>query len=95
VIILVTIRAIGVPAKGLKKTLDAMSGKHSIVSLAKAAVRGPSYVMWKVQQSETGSLSGGDSHWFKKRSTVEQRPETDITMMMMMMMMMGTILRSN
>ena len=99
-IILVTIRAIGVTAKGLKKTLDAMSGKHSVVSLEKPAARGPSYVRRKVQQSETGSPSGGDSRWFKKRSTREQRPVTDITVMMMMMMimmimMMGIILRSN
>jgi len=30
---------------------------------------------WKVLQSETGSLSGGDHNWFK-RSTREKRPMT-------------------
>jgi hypothetical protein len=29
-----------------------------------------------VLQSETGSLSGGDRRWFKRRSTGEKRPVT-------------------
>jgi hypothetical protein len=45
--------AIGIVAKGLKKNLEAMPGKHSIDSLQKTAVLGTSHIMREVLQSET------------------------------------------
>jgi hypothetical protein len=70
--------------------MEAIPGKHSINALWKTAIccllfipihqnshrlLGTSYIIWKVLQSETGSLSAGDHHWFK-RSTREKRPMT-------------------
>jgi hypothetical protein len=50
-------------------------GKYSIDSLQKAAILGISHIIQKVLQCETGSLSSGDRHWFK-RSTMRKKPVT-------------------
>jgi hypothetical protein len=52
-IIPVVIGATGIVTKCLKKTLEAVPGKHSIESLQKTAVLGTSHVIRKVLQSET------------------------------------------
>ena len=72
----VIIGATGIVTKGLKKNLEAITGKHSIYSLQKTAVLGTSHIIRNVLQSETLSLSGGDHRWFKRRSTREKRPVT-------------------
>jgi hypothetical protein len=74
-IIPVIIRATGIATKGLKKNLEAMLGKYSIDSLQKTALFRTSYIKLKVQQSETGSLSGRDRRCFM-RSTSNKRPVT-------------------
>jgi hypothetical protein len=74
-IIPVIIVATGIVMRSLRKKLEAIPGKHSIDSLQKTAVLGTSHIMWKVLQCETGSLSSGDHHWFK-RSTGKKRPVT-------------------
>jgi hypothetical protein len=71
-IIPVTTGAIGMVTKVLKKNLEAITGKHSTDSLQKRAILGISHIIWKVPQSEIGSLSGGDHRWFKRRSTGEK-----------------------
>jgi hypothetical protein len=45
--------AIGIVINGLKKNLEAVLGKHSIISLKKTAILGTSHIIWKVLQSET------------------------------------------
>jgi hypothetical protein len=45
--------ATGMVTKGLKKSLEAIAGKHSINSLQKTVVRVTSHIIWKVVQSET------------------------------------------
>jgi hypothetical protein len=52
--------ATGIVTKGLRKHLEAISGKHPIDCLQKTAVLGTAHVIRKVLQCETGSLSGGD-----------------------------------
>ena len=44
--------AIGIVTKGLKKNLEAILGKHSIVSLQKTAILGTSHIIWKVLKCE-------------------------------------------
>jgi len=61
--------ATGIVIKGLKILLETIPGKHSIVSLQKAAIPVTSHIIRKVLQSEIWSLSGGAHHWFKRRST--------------------------
>jgi len=56
----VTSGATGILIKGLKKNLEAMPGKHLTDALKKTAIRGKLNIIWKVLQSETGSLSSGD-----------------------------------
>jgi hypothetical protein len=55
VFISVVTGATRIVAKGLKKNLEAIPGKHSIDSLQKAAILGTSHITRKVgqQQSET------------------------------------------
>ena len=55
--------------------MEAIPGKHSVDSLQEAAVLGTSHIIREVLQFETGNLSGGDRHWFK-RSTREKRTMT-------------------
>ena len=55
--------------------MEAIPGKHSVDSLQEAAVLGTSHIIREVLQFETGILSGGDRHWFK-RSTREKRTMT-------------------
>jgi hypothetical protein len=52
-IVPVVIRAIGMVTKGLRYSLEAILGKHSVDSLQKTAVLGTSYIMRKILQSET------------------------------------------
>jgi hypothetical protein len=51
----------GMVTKGSKKNLEATPGKHSTDSLQKTAVLVTSHILRKVLQSETGSLSVGES----------------------------------
>ena len=68
----ITIGATGIVTEGLNKNLEAIPGKHSIDSLHKSAVLGTSHIIGKVVQCETGSLSGGDHRWFKKKCQGER-----------------------
>jgi hypothetical protein len=52
-IIPLIIGATGIVTKGLKKNLEAITGKHSTDSLQKTAVLGTSHIIRKVLQSET------------------------------------------
>jgi hypothetical protein len=52
-IIPVIIGATGIVTKGLKKTLEAILGEHSIYSQQKLAVLGTSHIIREVLQSET------------------------------------------
>ena len=52
-IIPVIIGATRIVTKGLKKSLEAIPGKHSIDSLQKTAIHGTSHVIQKVLQCET------------------------------------------
>jgi hypothetical protein len=52
-VILVTIGPTGIETKVLKKNLEAIPGKHSINSLQKTAIFGPSHVIREVLHSET------------------------------------------
>ena len=45
--------ATGIVTRGLRKTLVAITGKHSTDSLQKTAERGTSHIIRKVLQSET------------------------------------------
>jgi hypothetical protein len=49
----VIIGATRIVTRGLKKNLEAITGKHSIDSLQKTAILGTSHTLWKVLQSET------------------------------------------
>ena len=68
----VIIRASRIGTKGLRKNLEAIARKRSVDSIQKTAMLGTSHIIWKVLQSETGSLSGGDHRWFR-RSTRKKR----------------------
>ena len=46
--------AAGIVTKRLRKTLQALRGKHSVDSLQKTAVLGTSHIILKVLQCETG-----------------------------------------
>ena len=74
-IIPVTYGATRILTEDLRKNLKATAGKHSIDSTQKTVILGTSHIIWKVLQTETGSLSGGDHRWFK-RSTRKKRPVT-------------------
>ena len=67
-IIPVITRATGMVTKGLKEHLETIPGKHSTDSLQQTAIFGTSHIIWKVLQSEAGSLSGGDHHLFRRRT---------------------------
>ena len=76
VIIPVIIGATGLVTKGVKKDLEAIPGDRSIDSQQKTAILGTSHIIRKVLQCGTGRLSGGDRHWFKRRSAGEERAAT-------------------
>ena len=59
----------GIVTKYSKINLVAIPGKHSIDSQQKTAILETSYIIRKVFQSETWSLSGGDHRWFKRTTT--------------------------
>jgi hypothetical protein len=67
------IGATGTVSKSLQKYLETIPGQHSIDSLQKTAILGTSHIIRKVLQAESCSLSGGVHHWFKSRSTREER----------------------
>jgi hypothetical protein len=52
-IIPVVIGATGIVTKGLKKNVEAITGKHSTDSLQKTAILGTSHIIQKILQSET------------------------------------------
>ena len=52
IIIPVIIGAIPILTKGLKKNLEAILGRHSIVSLQKTAIHGTLHIIWKVVQCD-------------------------------------------
>ena len=52
--------ATGLVTKGSKKNLEAKPRKLSIHALKKTATLGTSHIIWKVMQSETGSLNDGN-----------------------------------
>jgi hypothetical protein len=58
----------------LKKNLEAVPVKQLVDSLQKAAILGTSHRTRKVLQCETGSLSGRNCRWFRRRSAREKRP---------------------
>jgi len=74
IIIPVIIRTTRIVTKDLKKNLEAIPGKHSVVLLQKTAILGTSHITRKVQQCDTGNLSSGDHCFF--RSTRKKRPVT-------------------
>jgi prepilin signal peptidase PulO-like enzyme (type II secretory pathway) len=51
-IISVIIGATGIVTRSLRKNLEAVAGKHSIVSLQKTAILGTSHIIRKVLQCE-------------------------------------------
>jgi fructose-1,6-bisphosphatase/sedoheptulose 1,7-bisphosphatase-like protein len=55
----VIIAATGIVMRSLRKHLEAVTGKHSIDSLQKAATLGTAHIIQKVLWCETGSLSDG------------------------------------
>jgi hypothetical protein len=61
----VIIGATGIVTKSLRKSPEAVPGKHSIDSLQQTAVLGTAHIIRKVLRCETGSLSGGGRRWFK------------------------------
>jgi hypothetical protein len=69
-IIPVIIGATGIVTKDLKKNLEAITAKHLTDSVQKTAILGTSHIIQKVLQSETGSLSGGNHCWFKRRKSL-------------------------
>jgi hypothetical protein len=71
----VIIGATGIVRRSLRKTLEAVLGRHSIDSLQKIAILGTSHIIRKVLECEASSLRGGDHRWFK-RSTRKKRPVT-------------------
>ena len=78
-IIMVITGVTGVVTNGLRKNLEPIPGKHSILSLKKTAILETSYIIRKVLQCETGNLSGGDRCWFKSRSERGKRHVTTTT----------------
>jgi hypothetical protein len=52
-VIPVIIGAIGIVTRSLRKNLEAIPGKHSIVSLQKTAILGTSHIIRRVLQCET------------------------------------------
>jgi hypothetical protein len=74
IIIPVIIRTIRIVTKDLKKNLEAIPGKHSVVLLQKTAILGTSHIIQKVLQCETGNLSSGGHCFF--RITRKKRPVT-------------------
>ena len=76
-IVQIIIGATGTVTKGLRKNLEVIPGKYSIDALQKIyiAILGTSHIMRKVLQFETGTVTGGDHRWFKRR-TRERRPVT-------------------
>jgi hypothetical protein len=52
--------------KSLKKNLEALPRKRSIVSLQKRAILETSHVIRKVQQSEARNVIGGDHRLFRR-----------------------------
>ena len=58
--------ATGIVTKGLRKNLEAITGKHAADSLQKTAILRASHIIREVLQCETGSLSAGDRRWFKR-----------------------------
>jgi len=52
-IIPVIIGANGIVTKSLRKTMESVTGKHSIYSLQKTAILGTSHIIRKVLQCET------------------------------------------
>jgi hypothetical protein len=52
-VIPVVIGSTGTVTRGLRKYLEEMPGKYSIVSLQKTAILGTSHILRKVPQSET------------------------------------------
>jgi hypothetical protein len=72
-ILLVISGATGIVTKGLKISVEAIPGKHSVYSSQKAVVLGTSHIIPKVLQSETRNLSGGDRRWFRRKSAKEKR----------------------
>jgi hypothetical protein len=67
--------ATGIVIKVLKKNLEAMPGKYLTDALQKTAILGILHIIWKILQSETGSLNDGDYCRFR-RSTRKKRPVT-------------------
>ena len=59
----------GIVTKGIGKNLEAMPGRHETDSLQKTDILGTSLIILKALRFETCSLSDGDHHWFKRRST--------------------------
>jgi hypothetical protein len=72
----VIIGATRIVTKDLKNNLKAIPGKHLTDSVQKTAILGTSHIIQKVLQSETGSMSGGNHSWFKRRSTEDKRHVT-------------------
>jgi hypothetical protein len=52
--------ATGTVTKGFKKNLEAIVQKHSVQSVQKTDVRGPSHTVRCVLQCDTGSVRCGD-----------------------------------
>jgi hypothetical protein len=52
-IIPVTTGTTGIVTKGLRKNLEAMTGKHSVDSVQKTVILGTSHIIRKVLQCET------------------------------------------
>ena len=75
-IIPVMIGATGIITESLKKNLEAVPGKYSIVSPQQTAILGTPHIIREVLQSEprTRALSGDDHRSF--RSTRKKRPVT-------------------
>ena len=74
-IVLVIIGTKGTMTTASKKKLEAIQVKKLVDSLQKAAKLGTSHITRKAFiTAETGSMSGGYLHWFKRRSTGEKRP---------------------
>jgi len=87
----VIIRVTGIVTKILRKTLEAVPGKHSIDSPQNTAILRTPHVKRKVLQCGTCSLSGGDQRWFK-RSTRKKRSVTRDNKNMMMVIIIVIII---
>jgi hypothetical protein len=91
-VIPVIIGATGIVTKSLRKSLEAVPGKHSIDSLQQTAILGTSHTTRKVLQCETERW--GSPLVQEKYQEVSLSQETT-TMMMMMMMTMIMINNNN